>query len=128
MEKKILIIDDDQDFIEAISTLLDAKGFRVTSANNGQEGFARAKSVLPDLILLDVMMTKKTEGFDVSRNLNSDSATKDIPVVLVTGIRRDMNLPFGLSPDNDWLPVQAVLEKPIKPEVLLKAIEDNIKK
>ena len=47
---------------------------------------------------------------------------------MMTGIRKEMNLPFGFEPDETWLPVKNVLEKPVKPEVLLKAIEDNIRK
>lgn len=128
MSKKVLIIDDNTDFVEAIATLLDVKGYEVTTANNGKDGVAKAKSGLPDLILLDVMMTHKTEGFDTAKSLKEDKTTKDIPVIIITGIRKDMNLPFGFSPDEDWLPVKAVIEKPVKPEVLLKAVEENIKK
>jgi CheY-like chemotaxis protein len=86
------------------------------------------RSESPDIILLDVMMTHKTEGFDITRNLKATQETKDIPVVMITGIRKEMNLPFGFEPDEDWLPVKVLLEKPIKPELLLKAVEDNIKK
>lgn len=128
MAKRILIIDDDADYVEAMSTLLTAKDYDVDSASNGQEGFSKAKSSKPDLILLDVMMTHKSEGFDAARNFKSDASTKDIPVIMITGIRREMNLPFGFEPDEDWLPVKTVLEKPIKPDVLLKAVEDNLKK
>lgn len=126
MAKRILVIDDDVDFTEAMTTLLDAKGYEVDCAHNGEEGFANAKKYPPQLIILDVMMTRKTEGFDVARNLKEDAATRSIPVVLITGIRKEMNLPFGFEPDNDWLPVRAVLEKPVKPETLLKVIEENI--
>lgn len=128
MGNKILTIDDDPSFVEAITTLLEAKDYQVISADNGEDGFKLAKSEKPDLILLDVMMTHKTEGFDVSRNLRSDKDTKDIPIIMITGIRREMNLPFGFEPDEDWLPVAVLLEKPIKPEVLLKTVEENIKK
>ncbi|MFA6216886.1 MAG: response regulator [Candidatus Omnitrophota bacterium] len=128
MSKKILIIDDDADFVEAITTLLDAKGYEVTSAPDGEEGFKKAKSSVPNLILLDVMMATKTQGFDIAVNLKKEAKTKDVPVVMITGIKRDMNLPFGFEPDEDWLPVKAVLEKPVKPEVLLKAVEEHIKK
>ncbi len=127
MGKKILIIDDDVDFSEAVSTLLEAKGYEVSAAPNGQEGVKKAKADAPDLIILDVMMTHRTEGFDVARMLAEDEKTKVIPVVLVSGIRKEMNLPFGFEPDNVWLPVKAVLEKPVKPDVLLKTIEENIK-
>ncbi|MFA4993077.1 MAG: response regulator [Candidatus Omnitrophota bacterium] len=128
MSKKVLIVDDDSDFVEAISTLLEAKDYEVVSAAEGKTGFSQAKKHLPGLIMLDVMMATKSEGFDVAKQLKNDPATKDIPVVLVTGIKRDMNLPFGFEPDEDWLPVKAVLEKPVKPDLLLKTIEEYIKK
>ncbi len=128
MANKVLVIDDDADFVEAISTLLEAKGFDVVSASNGEEGSKLAKSQSPNIILLDVMMAKRSEGFDVARSLKENATTKDIPVILITGISREMNLPFKFEADADWLPVKTVLEKPVKPDVLLKAIEENIKK
>jgi len=127
MAGKILIVDDDADFVEAMSTLLEAKGYEVVSADNGTDGFKKAKNESPQIILLDVVMAHKSEGFHIARDLKDDEATKEIPVVMITGIRRDMNLPFGFAPDTDWLPVRAVLEKPVKPEVLLKVVAENIK-
>ncbi|MDD5561825.1 MAG: response regulator [Candidatus Omnitrophica bacterium] len=128
MSNKVLIVDDDSDFVEAISTLLEAKGYAVVSAPEGKTGFSQAKQQLPGLIILDVMMATKSEGFDVAKQLKNDPATKEIPVVLITGIKRDMNLPFGFEPDEDWLPVKAVLEKPVKPDLLLKTVEEYINK
>ncbi len=125
---KVLIIDDDPDLVDAMTNLLEAKGYEVDHAPDGEEGLEKAKNDPPNIILLDVMMTRKTEGFDVARSLNKEEKTKGIPIILVTGIRHEMNLPFGFEPDEDWLPVKAVLEKPIKPEVLLKTVEDHIKK
>ena len=127
MSKKVLIIDDDPDFVEAMSMLLEAKGYAVVAAHTGAEGFAKAKEENPGLILLDVMMAGKTEGFELSRELKKDASTKDTPVVLVSGIRKEMNLPFRFEPDEEMLPVKAFLEKPVKPEVLLKTVEENIK-
>jgi len=128
MAKKVLIIDDDPEFVEAITNLLDAKGYDVVSAGDGKDGVAKAKQEKPDIILLDVMMTTKSEGFDIARELSKDENLKGTPVIMLTGVRKEMNLPFGFEPDPDWLPVAAFLEKPVKPEVLLKTIEDNIKK
>jgi two-component system, OmpR family, alkaline phosphatase synthesis response regulator PhoP len=128
MAKKVLMIDDDPEFVEAITNILDAKGYDVVSANDGKDGVAKAKREKPDIILLDVMMTTKSEGFDVARELSKDANLKGTPVVMLTGVRKEMNLPFGFEPDADWLPVKAFLEKPVKPETLLKTIEDNIKK
>lgn len=126
MSKKILIIDDDPEFVDAITNLLDAKGYNVSSASQKKEGLEFARQQRPDLILLDVMMSTRSEGFEVARELQADESLKSIPIVMVTGVRKEMNLPFGFEPDSEWLPVKAVLEKPVKPEVLLKTIQEQI--
>lgn len=128
MANKVLMIDDDPEFVEAISNLLDAKGYDVHTASNGKDGVAKAKAENPDIILLDVMMTTKNEGFNVARELHEDQRLQNTPIIIMTGIRREMNLPFGFEPDETWLPVKRVLEKPVKPEVLLNAISENIRK
>ncbi|MFA5238792.1 MAG: response regulator [Phycisphaerae bacterium] len=122
MAKKILIIDDNPEFVEATTNLLDARGYQVDSAENGRIGIEKAKKNKPDLILLDVMMTTKSEGFDVAREMHKEPTLKGTPVIMITGVRKEMNLPFGFEPDADWLPVKEVLEKPVKPDVLLTAV------
>jgi len=126
MAKKVLVIDDDHEFVEAMVNVLDAKGYEVDSAPNGKIGIAKAKERKPDIILLDVMMTTKSEGFDVARELNKDKKLKDVPIIMITGVRKEMSLPFGFEPDENWLPVKGVLEKPVRPDVLLRTIEENI--
>jgi len=125
--KKVLVIDDDADFVDAVRGILEAKGYDVISAPDGTEGFKKAKAESPDIILLDVMMRRKTEGFDIAQNFRNDEATRDIPVVMLTGIRKAMDIHFDLGPDEEWLPVKAFLEKPVKPEILLSVIEENLK-
>jgi CheY-like chemotaxis protein len=125
---KILVIDDDSEFVEATTTLLTAKGYTVESANNGETGYAKAKQTKPDAIILDVMMSYDSEGFDIARKLREDNITKDIPIVMITGIRKTKSLPFSYEPDPDWLPVNEVLEKPIKPDQILNALEKALKK
>jgi CheY-like chemotaxis protein len=128
MAKKVLVIDDDNDFVESIVNLLEARGYTVASASNGQEGVEKAKANKPDLILLDVMMTTKDEGFNVARQLQATDEVKGTPVIMVTGVRKEMNLPFGFEPDETWLPVKQILEKPVKPEALLKAVAEALNK
>ncbi len=125
MAQRVLVIDDDPEFVEAVTNLLEAKDYDVDSAPNGKVGIAKAKERKPNIILLDVMMTTKSEGFDVARELSKDDSLKKVPVIMVTGVRREMSLPFGFEPHDTWLPVKGVLEKPVKPDVLLKAIEQN---
>ena len=126
MAHRVLIIDDDPEFVEATSTLLDAQGYDVVSAPNGKVGVAKANEEHPDIILLDVMMTRDTEGFDVARELNKNPQLKNIPIIIVSGIKKEMNLPFGFESDDTWLPVKGVLEKPVKPNVLLKTVAQCI--
>ena len=126
MAKNILVIDDDNDFVESIVNLLEAKGYAVVSASNGIDGVAKAKEAKPDLILLDVMMTTRDEGFNVARQLHEVEGLKGTPVIMVTGVRKEMSLPFGFEPDETWLPVKQILEKPVKPETLLTAVADAL--
>lgn len=127
MAKKVLVIDDDSDFVESILNLLEARGYAVASASNGKEGVQKAKTEKPDVVLLDVMMTTKDEGFNVARELHAIEGLAGTPVIMVTGVRKEMNLPFGFEPDETWLPVRQILEKPVKPEVLLNAVADALK-
>ena len=127
MVKNILVIDDDNDYVESVVNLLEAKGYSVDSASNGADGVAKAKENKPDLILLDVMMTTRDEGFNVARELNDIEDLKGTPVIMCTGVRREMTLPFSFEPDETWLPVKQILEKPVKPEALLAAVSDALK-
>lgn len=124
---KILVVDDDADFIDATSALLRAKKYTVVTAPSGEEGYIKAKNEKPDVLLLDVMMTHDSEGFEIARRLKEDPATKTIPIIMITGIRKAKELPFGFEPDEDWLPVKAVLEKPVKPDELLSKIGEVLK-
>jgi len=126
MASTVLMIDDNPEFVEATTNLLEAKGYEVVSAANGKEGIEKARAVNPDIILLDVMMTTESEGFDVAREMHKEKSLENIPVIIITGIRKELHLPFGFEPDEHWLPVKAVLEKPIKPDVLLSTIEEHI--
>ena len=79
MAKKVLIIDDDADFVESVENLLEARGYEVVSASNGKEGIEVAGKEKPNLIILDVMMTTKDEGFNVARKLNEMEEVKEHP-------------------------------------------------
>lgn len=125
-KKRILIVDDDPDFAESNKQLLEANGYEVLYAPDGTRGLEMAKKEKPDLMILDVMMATNTEGFEVSRKIPETPELRKMPILLVTGIRREMNLPFGFEPDETWLPVSSVFEKPIDPEKLLGEIKKRI--
>ena len=127
-QTKVLLVDDDADFVESTSALLEAHNYSVVSAYDGKAGFQKAQDETPDLLLLDVMMSTKTEGFDVARQIARHEELKNMPVILLTGIRNDMNLPYGFEPDEEWLPVYTVMEKPVQPDKLINTIEELLRR
>ena len=123
MGKKILIIDDDQDYSSAITTLLETKGFSVVSATNGQDGYNMAIKEKPDLILLDVMMRHDSDGLELALKMKDDAVCKNIPVILATGIKKPAFLQQSYTPGEKWNNVKATLEKPVKPDTILAEIK-----
>ncbi|MBN1558272.1 MAG: response regulator [Lentisphaerae bacterium] len=126
-ERRILLVDDDREFVQATRDLLEAYGYAVDAAHSGAEGLQKARAQRPDLMILDVMMSSETEGFDISRRVQEEPELQDLPVIMLTGIRKAMNLPFQFEPDKQWLPVKAVLEKPVSPDRLLAEIKKHLK-
>jgi len=121
--KTILIVDDDSAFVESVRDLLQAYGYTVVTASDGSQGLKTALEAKPDLMLLDVMMATNTEGFDVARRIRAIPELRAIPILLVTGMVRAMQLARVPQPDSDWLPVDRILEKPIDPARLIKEVE-----
>lgn len=119
-KKKILVVDDDADFVEINKLVLEKNGYEVTVAYNGKECLEKIDLKKPDLIILDVMMTRKDEGFEVSRDLRNSEQTKNIPILMVTSIND--TVPFNFEPDETWLPVDDFIEKPVEPEQLLDKV------
>jgi len=124
-KKRILVVDDDVQLVDTVKTLLESAGYEVSYAYQSQKGLELAKAKTPDLILLNVMFAGPPgpDGFEVSRQLHQDPELKDIPVIILSGVRKAMDLPFKFEPDETWMPVKAFLEKPIKPDKLLSEIE-----
>ena len=134
MEKpKILVIDDDPDLVESIRITLEANNYEIYSAENGTEGLRLVKEIHPDLIILDVMMDTITEGFQVSYQLRSKDpqseykSYSDIPILMLTGISKKTHMKFSPKTDQDYLPVDEFVEKPIRFETLLEKIRKLIK-
>jgi len=120
---RILIIDDDPDITEAMTVVLENKGYDVASAADGSAGMAQVQAERPDLIILDVMMRTSQEGFELSRQLKGSAEYKDIPILMLTAVKDKTGLDFkSTAGDAAWLPVEAFLDKPVKPEVLLEKV------
>jgi two-component system alkaline phosphatase synthesis response regulator PhoP len=120
--KTVLIIDDDRDFIKAIQALLESSGYRVRSAVSGRDGLQLAKTIEPDLILLDVIMTERTEGFFVLQEMRRIPALSQTPVIMISSIYSDEPA-FRVDPDAGWLPANLFLPKPVEPAHLLAEVK-----
>lgn len=134
MKKKIVVIDDDQNYVEFIRTVLESRSYQVFSAADGEEGLERIKQVEPDLIILDVMMGTTGEGFWISQKLRSKDSHSEyasysqIPILMITAIREKTGLDFSLDTDKDYIPVDDYAEKPIEPQKLLEKVEHLLRK
>ncbi len=125
----ILIIDDDPDIIEAMTVVLENKGYEVRRARDGAEGMERLKEARPDLIILDVMMRTSQEGFELSRELKHNAQYQDIPILILTAVKQKTGLDFkDTAGDASWLPVEEYLDKPIRPDVLLEKVGKLLQK
>lgn len=128
----ILMVDDDADLVSALKMVLEAHGHQVHSASNGEQGLRRVGEINPDLIILDVMMDRYTEGFRFSQRLRDPDDTspyaayRSVPILVLTSIHRTTSHRFG--PHEDSLPVDAFLEKPVAVDRLLRTIEDLLHK
>jgi two-component system, OmpR family, response regulator SaeR len=113
---QILLVDDDQDLIEMNRTVFAQRGHNVTVAYSAAEALKIAPSNPPELAVLDVMMEDKTVGFELARQLHE--LYPNMPMIMLTGISKDMRLGYTFQPDSTWLPVSKFMEKPVNPRVL----------
>jgi CheY-like chemotaxis protein len=125
-EKKILIVDDEQDITDIIETVLSQlDGISTTSEHDGASGLEKAKELLPDLIILDVMMPEKN-GFEVFGELKKSDTAKNIPVIMLTSVAEKTNINFSADDMEGYLgtPPEAYIEKPVEPAVLQKTVSN----
>ncbi|MGA1869126.1 MAG: response regulator [bacterium] len=127
--KKILIIDDDEDLVEANKIVLEAYSYEVVCAYNGKDGFDLALKEKPDLIMLDVSMEKKDEGFYVSQKIRRHPEIGNTPILMISAIHQMTKLRFSPETDKEYLPVNEFIDKPIDParliELVKKWVRDN---
>lgn len=126
---KILIVDDDPDILVAIGAVLEARGYQMVTARDGEEGLAKLKEASPDLMILDLLMPRK-DGFAVCKELKDPRWSKyaNVPILILTSVREEVSrrryeLETGLSLD-----VDDYVEKPIDPFLLVERVENLLKK
>ena len=115
-KERLLVVDDERDFVDVISERLGAKGFDVLRAFDGKEGMERALSDKPDLIILDIAMPEMS-GYDVCRKLRLDASFRDTPIIMLTAKFQPNDIRFGIGMGAD-----AYLTKPLELEPLLHTV------
>ncbi len=124
--KNILIVDDDRDVFESMKIVLSSEGYGVAWATNGREALEKARREKPDLVILDVMMNTDDEGFQVTYSMKKDKELSKIPIIMVTSIGSKTGFSFDKKRDEDFLPVNEFLEKPVDPKVLIDKVRENL--
>lgn len=128
MEKrpKILLVDDDPDFVEATKIILESKPYEVIVAADGDEGLRKAREENPDLILLDIIMPVEN-GFTTAEQLKKDPQLSKIPVIMLTSFSsrgQATSIPRGRGFS---LEAEDYIEKPVSPEELLDRVQQYLK-
>ncbi|MCK4580074.1 MAG: response regulator [Dehalococcoidia bacterium] len=124
---KILLVDDDEDFVEATKLVLESKPYEVVVAYDGDEGLAKARQERPDLIILDIIMPVK-DGFNAAEQLKKAPELRDIPVLMLTSFSQkvgetSLSVSQGLTLDTE-----DYVDKPVSPEELLRRVEKLLKR
>ena len=130
--KKIYIIDDDRNIVEAMTVVLKANGYKVGSQYNEDNVIENLKAQKPDLVILDVIFPQNpSAGFDIARQIKSNQATASIPIIILSAIN-EKGVYAGTFSNNDrddaWLPVEEFIEKPIKNNELLQKVKAVLEK
>jgi len=116
--RKILIVDDEPYILNILDFSLDAEGYRVLQASDGEEAMRLAQEQQPELIIMDVMMPRQ-DGFETCRRLKEDLRTKDIPVVLLTAKNSREDREMG-----EQVKADGYITKPFSPQRLLDTVQN----
>ena len=124
--KKVMIIDDDADIREVLSTILEGK-YILQEAASAEEGLNALKEFKPDLAILDVMMERHDAGFELARTIKGEPELKDIKILMLTSVDQELNMNFKKEAGkSDWLPVDDYICKPVDPKGFLPKVEGLI--
>ncbi|MBC8507566.1 MAG: response regulator [Anaerolineales bacterium] len=127
-QTRLLIIDDDPDYVDGIKSILEKADYVVDAAYNPKDGFEALETGNYDLLLLDIMMGRGAEGVMVARKINKDPVLREMPVLIITGVREQIAFLFpGQAVHPGILPTDELLEKPVNPDLLIEKVEALLK-
>jgi CheY-like chemotaxis protein len=121
--KRLLIIDDDPDFVAGIKPVLENADYEVEVAYNPKEGFQALQTKAYDLLLLDILMGRGAEGISIARKMRKDPKLRDMPVLIITGLREQIAFLFPGEPVHPgFVSTDELVEKPVEPKLLLEKV------
>ncbi len=122
-KKRLMVIDDDPDFVEGLKSILTAANYTVDTAYNPKDGLQALQTHRYDLLLLDIMMGRGAEGVMIARKLGRDPKLRELPVLIITGIREQIAFLFpGQAIHPHFVEVDELMEKPVEPHLLLERV------
>ena len=121
---KVLVVDDDPDFVKVTSKILEKAGHGVVSAANGAEALKVMREDTPDVVLLDIMMSYILDGLDVSRKMAEDPDLQDVPVIMVTALTGVKG--SQMFPGDEYISVDEWLSKPVDPDTLVQRVNEAV--
>jgi len=128
MKAKIMMIDDDPDYVGGIKAILEKADYEVNVAYNPKDGFQALLSKEYDLLLLDIMMGRGAEGVALARKVRKEPKLKGLPVLIITGVREQIAFLFpGQAVHPNFVDVDELVEKPVEPNLLLEKVEALLK-
>jgi DNA-binding response OmpR family regulator len=122
MAKRILIIDDDVDFVDLNKAVLESNGFEVETAFSAREGMDKVQFDAPNLILLDLMLEKHDTGFSFAKTIKGDPRYKNIPILMISAVAGETGYDFSQESDGYWMKTDDFVPKPVEPDVLVQKI------
>jgi CheY-like chemotaxis protein len=123
---KIIVIDDNPDYLFTMKTFLTRNGFNVETASDGDSGIELIRKHHPDLVMLDVMMESTYSGFEVCRVIRNDPELKTTPIIGISGMAEELGVKFDMYEDKEYFTPDAYFDKPVDKEALLAKINDFI--
>ncbi|TSA47270.1 MAG: response regulator [Chloroflexi bacterium] len=127
-QKRLIIIDDDPDYVAGIKSVLETANYSVDVAYNPKEGFKALQTNRYDLLLLDIMMGRGAEGVALARKIRKDPKLRELPVLIITGLREQIAFLFpGQSVHPHFVENDELIEKPVEPRLLLEKVSSLLK-
>ncbi len=125
---RILLADDDPDFIDINRTILESNGYEVEAAYTATEALEKLNSSQFDLLIVDLMMEDRDSGFTIAYAVRENEKLRSLPILMLTSAEQKTGFKFQLSKDQEWMKVDDFAAKPLRPADLLDRVEKLLNK